>query len=160
MPLTNSMNVPESVKSGKGIFPYGYLTTPLVLAETHLPNKEAFYDELTNSHISDNDYARAIETWEAFDCHTIEDYMCAYLRLDVYQLADVFQNFRKLSLKEDGLDPIHYFSTPALSWDSAFKSSGVEIHLLLEHEQYEFFLPRTTWRHDIYKQALSLPQLT
>jgi len=56
-----------------------------------------------------------------------------------HQLADVFEHFRQLSLREDGLDPVHYLSTPSLSWDSAFKRCGEEIHLLQEEAMYTFF---------------------
>jgi hypothetical protein len=141
LPYTRSIEgVSDSVKLGKGIFPYGYLTSAQVLSETTcLPPKEAFYDVLSDSHISEDDYQRAQTSWLEFQCSTLSDYMMCYLRLDVHQLADVFQHFRHLSLQQDGLDPVHYFSTPALSWDAAFKRCGVEIDLLMEEEQYTFF---------------------
>jgi uncharacterized C2H2 Zn-finger protein len=131
--------VPPHMEDGKGVFPYSYLTSASVLLENQLPPKDAFFDTLSQSHISDDDYSRAQEAWRVFGCRTLEDYMLAYLKMDVHQLADVFENFRKLSLEEDGLDPIHYFSTPGLSWDAAFKHCNTTIDLLLEEEQYNFF---------------------
>jgi hypothetical protein len=139
MPYTASLNLPDSVTCGKGVFPYGYFSFSLVLQERQLPAKEHFYDVLTQSHISNDDYERAQQSWQAFKCQTLDDYMMAYLSLDVHQLADIFENFRNLSLKQDGLDPVYYFSTPSLSWDAAFKCSKVMIDLLLEEEQYNFF---------------------
>ena len=34
---------------------------------------------------------------------------------DILLLADVFENFRKMSLETYGLDPIHYYSLSGLS---------------------------------------------
>ena len=42
-------------------------------------------------------------------------------------LADVFENFRKMSLETYGLDPIHYYSLPGLSWDAMLEYTGVEL---------------------------------
>lgn len=53
-----------------------------------------------------------------------------YLKLDVYQLADVFESFRNIALEQDGLDPVNYYSVPGLTWDSAFKMTEAKIHLL------------------------------
>lgn len=59
--------------------------------------------------------------------------MLQYLRLDVYQLGDVFETFRQLTLSEDGLDPAYYLTLPGLSWDSAFKMTGAEVRNSFKH---------------------------
>jgi hypothetical protein len=88
---------------------------------------------------SEADYARAQRAWQEFACVTMKDYMMAYLKMDVHQLADVFEAFRRVTLHEDGLDPINYFSIPGLTYDSAFKMTKAGIHLLTDQTQYEFF---------------------
>ena len=45
-------------------------------------------------------------------------------------LADVFEPFRTMSLQSYGLDPVHYYSLPALSWDAALKFSGGKLDLI------------------------------
>ena len=42
----------------------------------------------------------------------------AYLKADVHLLAVIFENFRQLSLNNDGLDPLNYISAPSLAWDA------------------------------------------
>ena len=74
-----------------------------------------------------------------FTCQSFGDYTSAYLRLDVYQLADVFEAFREMALSQDGLDPVNYVSLPGLSWDSAFKMTGTRVELLTDSTMYEFF---------------------
>jgi hypothetical protein len=51
----------------------------------------------------------------------------AYLKSDVSQLADVFETYRDLSLKNCGLDPIHYMTAPSLSWDAVLKKHEQEM---------------------------------
>jgi hypothetical protein len=59
--------------------------------------------------------------------------------LDVYQLADVFEQFRQLALTQDELDPVNYVSVPGLTWDSAFKMTEANVHLLQDEDMYTFF---------------------
>ena len=65
--------------------------------------------------------------------------MLAYLKLDVYLLADVFETFRKVTLEQDALDPVHFVSLPGLSYQSAFKMTKESIHLLQDAEMYTLF---------------------
>ena len=55
-------------------------------------------------------------------------------------LCDVFEKFIGVCLKDYGLDPCHYFSSPGLSWDAMLKMTGIQlekinnidVHLFLE----------------------------
>ena len=47
-------------------------------------------------------------------------------------LADVFENFRNMSLKIYELDPTKYFSASGLAWQAAFKKTKVKLDLLTE----------------------------
>ena len=62
----------------------------------------------------------------------MRDYHDLYLRTDVLLLADVFEKFRTMSRHSYGLDPVHYYSLPALSWDAALKFSGVKLDLIVD----------------------------
>ena len=39
-------------------------------------------------------------------------------KTDVWLLTDVFEQLRKIYLKNDKLYPSHYFSNPRLGWDA------------------------------------------
>ena len=45
-------------------------------------------------------------------------------------MADVFENFRDICIKNYNLDPAHYYTAPGLAWDAALKSTKVELELL------------------------------
>ena len=78
----------------------------------------------------------------------------AYLRLDVYQLADVFETFRQMALMQDGLDPVNYVGLPGFTWDSAFKMTGTELHLIQDSEMYRFFESGIRGGESIYCHAV------
>ena len=80
------------------------------LEENRLPTKADFYDSLEDRVcISDEEYARARAMFEAFECKTLFDYQLRYLELDCRLLADVFEQFRVLVKKEDGMDEVHFY---------------------------------------------------
>ena len=112
----------------KGVFCYDFLTHfELLTSVTELPDKECFYSRLTDSHVSDEDYAHAQEVWQEFDCQNLEDYTRLYVRGDCYQLAEAVLDLRRHVKKEFGLDMTHYVSLPQLTKDALLKTSGVQI---------------------------------
>jgi len=54
---------------------------------------------------------------------TFKDYHNLYMKVDVLQLADVFENFRDICLKHYKLDPAWYYTAPGLSWDAMLKTT-------------------------------------
>lgn len=68
----------------------------------------------------------------------LHDYLNVYLKTDVLLLADIFENYRKLSMEKYGLDPAHYFTTPGYSWDAMLKFTNVRIELLTDIDQILF----------------------
>ena len=69
----------------------------------------------------------------------MKDYHGLYLKLDVLPLADVFEKFRNNCLKNYGLCPSHYLSTPALCWNVVLNMTKVELDLILDPGMYKFF---------------------
>ena len=50
-----------------------------------------------------------------FKIKNLGDYHDFYLKTDISLLCDVFEKFIGVSLKDYGLHPSHYFSSPGLS---------------------------------------------
>ena len=113
----------------KGVHPCDYMDSPERFKETQLPPKEAFYSELEDEDITDEDYAHVQKVWKTFNMKTMRDYHDFYNKLDILQLADIFENFRKVCYKHCGLDPADYYTAPGLAFDAAFKVTRVELEL-------------------------------
>ena len=121
-----------SLLTRKGIYSYEYMNSSEKLKETKLPPREAFYSRLNDEGISDEDYEHARKVWETFEMKNLKDYHNLYNQVDVLLLADVFENFRDICIKNYKLDPAHYYTAPALAWDTALKVTEVKLELLTD----------------------------
>ena len=114
----------------KGVFPYDWFDGFDKLQVPNLPPKDEFYSILYDTNITDEDYQHAGNVWEAFGMRSFRDYHDLYLRTDVILLADVFENFRGVCMKNYGLDPAWHYTAPGLAWDATLKITKVELELL------------------------------
>lgn len=116
---------------GKAAIPYEYLTSLEKFEET-LPPISAFYSSLSDSNITEDMYQRLQRIWRQFNCQKLGDLIDLYLRLDVYMLAAVFENFRQTSIADFGIDPPHYMTCPGLSYAAALKKLKISIELFTQ----------------------------
>ena len=116
----------------KGVFPYDYVDSFEKFEEIALPPKEAFYSSITKEHISQQDYEYANSVFERFNMSTLGDYHDLYLKTDVMLLSDVFESFRSVCLRQYGLDPCHFYTSPGLSWSACLKMTKIELELLTD----------------------------
>jgi len=123
----------------KGVFPYDYFNNLSILNEKCLPSKEKFYSSLTESNISNEDYEHAQNVWQEFNMKTFKEYHDLYMKVDVLQLADVFENFRSVCLEHYKLDPAWYYTAPGLSWDAMLKTTKLELDPITNVDQLLFF---------------------
>ena len=56
------------------------------------------------------------------------------MQSDTLLLADVFENFRDMCLKEYELDPAHFLSLPGLAWQACLKKTNIELELLTAYD--------------------------
>ena len=100
----------------KGVYPYEYMDNWERFNETSLPSKESFYSNLNMEDIDDIDYRHGNNVFNKFKLNNLGDYHDLYVQSDTLLLADVFENFRDMCLKEYELDPAHFLSLPGLAW--------------------------------------------
>ena len=103
-----------------------------VFKQTSLPPKEAFYSKLKMEGITDDEYQHAQDMWNRYDCKTMEDYTSLYVKLDTVLLADVFEQFRRLTFKQYGLDPAHCWTLAGYTWQAALKFTGMQLELITD----------------------------
>ena len=120
----------------KGVFPYEYWDGPDKMNENCLPEKQAFFSHLADEGILDEDYRHAQNIWKTFNLRNLGEYHDLYLKTDVLLLADVFENFRKVCLRNYHLDPAHYYSAPGLAWDGMLKMTNVRLELMQDRDMH------------------------
>ena len=114
----------------KGFFPYDYMDNIEKLKDPTPPPQKAFYSKLTGKGINNYNYNHVLNVWKTWKMKTFKEYLELYNVTDVLLLADVFENFRDICLKNYGLDPVYYYTAPGLAWDACLKMTGVNLELL------------------------------
>ena len=137
----NKYFTPKQVKllKQKGFFPYDYMDNIEKLKHPKPPPQKAFYSKLTGKGINNNNYEHVLRVWKTWNMKTLKDYLELYNETDVLLLADVFENFRDLCLKNYGLDPVYYYTTPGLAWDACLKMTNINLELLSDVDMLLMF---------------------
>ena len=120
----------------KEVYPYEYMDSFERFQEPQLLTKDTFYSSLTKEDISDIDYTHTQRVFNHFDMTDLRDYHSFNLLIDVFLLADGFENFRSMCLQHYRLNPADNYTSPGLSWQAAFKITDVELNLLTDIDQH------------------------
>ena len=118
----------------KGVYSYEYMDSWERFNETSLPSKEDFYSNLNMEDIDDIDYRHGNNVFKGFKLENLGDYHDPYVQSDTLLLADVFENFRDMCIKEYELDPAHFLSLPGLAWQACLKKTNIEFELLTYYD--------------------------
>ena len=118
----------------KGVHPYEYIDNWEKFNEKSLPSKKDFYSNLNMEDIDDTDRRHGNNVFKRFKLYNLEDYHDLYVQSDTLLLADVFENFRDVCLKEYELEPAHFLSLPGLAWQACLKKAKVELELLTDYD--------------------------
>ena len=82
--------------------------------------------------ITDADYTHAKRVCKDFKIKDLGEYHDLSLQGNTLLLADVFEDFRNMSLQIYDLDPGKFLSAPGLAWEAALKKTNVELDLLTD----------------------------
>ena len=105
-----------------------------------LKSKKMLYTSLTvKKKISEKEYDHVFQVWNKFEVKKMIDYHDLYLKCEVLLFADVFEKIINNSIKNYGLCPSSYLSTPALSWNAMLSTTKVELELIPDPDTYIFF---------------------
>ena len=85
---------------------------------------------------AEDEYARALEVFNLFECRNIGDYYNLYLTTDMFLIAAVVLCFRKVCYDTYGLD-CKYYTASNLSGDAMLKIYNPKLHLITEREQLD-----------------------
>ena len=116
----------------KGVYPYEYVDNWERFNETSLPSKKDFYSNLNLENIDDIDYRHGNNVFKGFRLENLGDYHDLYVQSDTLLLANVFENFRDMCIKEYELDPAHFLSLTGLAWQACLKKTNIELELLTD----------------------------
>ena len=113
----------------KGIYQYEYMSSWDKFEESQLPLIEAFFSSLNMTNISEDDYKHVQRVWKELGTRNLGDYHDLYLRTNVILLANVFEAFGDTCLEHYKLDPVHFCTSPGLTWKACLRKTRVRLEL-------------------------------
>ena len=84
----------------KGIYAFEYINEWNKFNETELPTIDQFYSKLNFKNMSKEDHRHAQNVWNIFNIENLGEYHDLHVQSDTIQLADTFEQFRTVCLKE------------------------------------------------------------
>ena len=118
----------------KGVYPYEYMDSWERFNEKSLPSEKEFYSNLNMEDIDEIDYRHGNNVFTNLKLDNLGIYHDLYVKSETLLLADVFENFRDMCLKEHELDPAHFISLPGLAWQACLKKTNIELELLTDFD--------------------------
>src|SRR3977135_979197 len=137
--MHNKYGISKELLLAKGVFPYSFFNSFEKMEYDHIPPIEKFYDNLSDKDLAPKDYEKAQQAWIEFKCKNMGEYMLRYLEMDVRELVDVFERFRVISKREDGLDGAHFLTISQFALSSALKLIKRPLDLCPTPEIYRLF---------------------
>ena len=116
----------------KGVYPDEYMDSWNRFNKTSLPDKRDFYSRFNMENIIDIDHKHATRVFKEFKMNNLDDYHDLYVQSDTLLLADIFGNFRNMSVKTYGLDPAYFESLPGFAWYACLKITEVKLELIID----------------------------
>ena len=125
---------------GKGIYPYSLCDDAEIMKKiVSFPPIESFFNDLTNSSCSLNDYNFAINVYDSFNCKNLYEYTILYNHTDTLILAEIMMVYRKIIQENFHMDINHFLGIPGLSFNIMLKISKVKLELISNPEICNFF---------------------
>lgn len=113
----------------KQFYCYSYFDSFDRFRETEFPPIEEFYESLTNTNISLENYNHAKEVYNALPVKNLGNYSDYYLIVDILLLYSILDNFRKTCMKNFGLDLAYSWTAPGYSFECCLNTIKMPISL-------------------------------
>ena len=125
---------------GKGIYPYALCGDSKTMKKIkEFPEIKMFFNDLTNSPCSEEDYKFGLKIYKAFNCKNLYEYTILYNHCDTLLLAEIMMTYRKIIQDHFDIDVNHFLGIPSLAFNLMLKISKVKIELLSDPEINFFF---------------------
>ena len=133
LPVMNENGFKDKLLKKKLAYPYEYLNLDNFQEPLNL-TKEDYWSTLTQSYPSDDDIKRTQELIDKNKNKNGRELTMLYLKMDVLQLTDVFENFVESSTREYKTNPLYSYSLPGYTWKAGLKLTDIKLDFIKEKE--------------------------
>ena len=96
--------------------------------------KQDYFSKLKNGYPDDEEIERTSKIIQTFNIKNGEELTQLYLKSDVILLADIFENFIKVSLKEFKINPLYCVSLPGYTWECGLRHTNIRLQTLQDKD--------------------------
>ena len=151
VPRTNSRERLELLL-GKGVFPYEYANSIEDFDHPKLIEKKYFYNSITRSNITDEQYEKAQTVWKTFEMGSMKDFMETYCLCDTLLLSEVFERFKDESMENFEIEPGHFISLPGFAYQAFLKQTGVQMDYVTNADIFDMLSSNLRGGHSFASQ--------
>ena len=126
LPVMDENGFKDKLFKKKLAYPYEYLNLDNFQEPLNL-TKEDYWSTLTQSYPSDDEIKRTQELIDKNKIKNGRELTMLYLKMDVLQLADVFENFVESSTREYKINPLYSYSLPGYTWKAGLKLTNIKL---------------------------------
>ena len=114
-------------------YPYEYLYLSNIPEPFNL-SPEDFWSTLKQTTPSLEEINRTQEIIKKYDLKNGQELTKLYLKMDVLQLTDVFENFVEKSTLEYGINPLYSYSLPGYTWKAGLKLTNIRLDFIKDKQ--------------------------
>ena len=128
-PITDENGFTDELFKKKLAYPYEYLNLGNFQEPLNL-TKEDFWSTLKQTTLPDEEINRTQEIIKKFNVKNGQELTMLYLKMDVLQLADVFEMFVEKATLEYSINPLYYYSLPGYTWKAGLNFTNIKLDFI------------------------------
>ena len=132
-PIMDENGLDDELFKKKLVYPYEYFTLDNIQEPLNL-TKEDFWSTLKQTTPPDEEINRTQEIIKKFEVKNGQELTMIYLKMDVLQLADVFENFVEKATLEYGINPLYSYSLPGYTWKAGLKITNNKLDFIKDKD--------------------------
>ena len=132
-PIMDENEVTDETLKKKLAYPYEYLNLSNIQEPLNL-TKEGFWSTLKQTTPPDEEINRTQEIIKKFNVKNGQELTMIYIKMDVLQLADVFENFVEKATLEYGINPLYSYSLPGYTFKAGLKLTNIKLDFIKDKD--------------------------
>ena len=136
-PYMQNEGLTDDLFKKKLAYPYEKFNLNNLRKATHEPltlTKEDYWSTLNQSYPCEDDIKRTQQLIDTYIITTAQELTELYLKMDVLQLTDVFENFVETSTLMYGINPLYSYSLPGYTWKAGLKLTKIKLDFIKDKQ--------------------------
>ena len=132
-PIMDENGLDDELFKTKLACSYEYLNLSIIQEPLNL-SPENFWSTLKQTNPSLEEINRTHEIIKKYDLKNGQELTMLYLKMDVRQFTDVFENFAEKATLEYNINPLYSYSLPGYTWKAGLKLTNIKFDFIKDKD--------------------------